>query len=280
MSNHSWHVTTLQCAPHSERNEFVNFGVVIRNEANEPSETLQFDYGLHRLLKLEPEFDSQMFRGLLPDIRVFAETEQNLASIIKERELVQPFRLRAIPARRVIAPSAQDALKTAYAIHLPGSASIAKKESKREAMLRIATFTLETSGVWKSMFTGFSASEYTFEKDGLKFDFGYNSATTPFVRFFHVVAITSPSDTDLKALMFSWDLMRKHPLIEGRPFTLNVIVESGIARNGKEQARRNLLESQAIGVCPIGEIAKIGAAARYELGEDSATEHTLDIYVN
>lgn len=237
----------VRYVPDLVKNEFVNIGVLLREEAQPESTVVRFTKDWARVRCVDPDADVEMLEALEIDIRQrLAEARPDVKPMMALLEdsfsnLVQITEPKACLAETVAAEI--DQLMQLYVE--PKKRESKTRWSGRQAIARNMRMQFERAGVWDLLQKRIAASRYTRPGDPLKIDCGYRPNGV--IRMFHAVSLDGDSEL-AKGLAFSAPALR-----------------SGVA-----QLENAELEFAAV-VEPLAEIRTENEdrMAQYEFGRDT-----------
>ncbi|HVC45994.1 MAG TPA: DUF3037 domain-containing protein [Terracidiphilus sp.] len=251
------------------RNEFVHFGVLIRESAaresasaKAPSGTdapsrfaLRFTRDWRRLRCMDPAADTALLESLESDLRQRLEqdTDGKLQRILDES---LSLNIQMTAPKAYLAESLPAGLEELMRLYIdPPPRERAPRLSGRAAIQAKMRTEFERAGVWDLLRKRIAASDYTRPGDPLRIDAGYRPNGT--IRMFHAVSL-EPGVEMAKVLAFS---------------------AAGL-RAGVERVEKAVLDLAAI----IEPAAKLGATdddpdrlALYRFGVETMEEHRIRV---
>lgn len=256
--------------PDPVRNEFVNVGVLLREESGTPHTRFTRDW--RRVRCLDPDADTALLEGMETELRnrLAADTDGKLRRILDEALSlsVQMTEPKAYLAESI--PAALEELMRLY-IDPPPRQRVSQLRG-RAAVLSSMRGAFEQAGVWELMRKQIRAAQYTRPGDPLRIDAGYRPNGV--IRMFHAVSL-EPGVELAKVLAFSAAGLRAGvERLEKASLELTAIVEplAQLAANEDSPERAELyrfgvetMEEHNIRVLTTTDLPRVAATARREL---------------
>jgi hypothetical protein len=261
----------IRYVPDPVKNEFVNIGVVLREQAasSEPQAPgrmeLRFTRDWTRVRCVDPQADVAMLEALEAEVRKAVSPEllrllgDSLSNVV---QITEP--------KACLAETFQTQLEQLMGLYVE-----AKKQPRvqprtgRMAIHAEMRRSFEREGVWELLRKRIAAAQYTQAGDPLRIDCGYRPNGV--IRMFHAVSLENDAE-GAKGLAFSAPyLVAGVQEKERASLQLTAIVEP-LREIGEEQERLDqyrfgveTMERQSIRVLTVTDLARVAAAARVEL---------------
>jgi hypothetical protein len=258
----------IRYVPDPVKNEFVNIGVLLRDEDGRAA--VRFTRDWSRVRCMDPDADTTMLEALEAEIgrRVAQDARAGVSSL--EDALSNAVQLTE--AKACLAESFATELESLMALYVLTAKR--KRESRRtgrpalQARMRTE---FERAGVWDLMQKRITAARYTRAGDPLRIDCGYRPNGV--VRMFQAVSLAGDLES-AKVLAFSAaDLMDGVTRVEKAALELTAIVEplrDAVTEDGEEEqdAYRfgvETMERAHIRVLTTSDLGRVAETARREL---------------
>jgi hypothetical protein len=251
----------LRYVPNALRGEFVNIGVVVRDEGRA---LVRFAPDWRRVRCLDPNVDVELLDALTADLRARLEgaSQEKVLHIVRD---AFSSALQVSPEQGVLAESLEDELARLAEIYLSHPA--AEREPRgmhgRAAIAQAMRSAFERAGVWAHMRHNIAVAPYTRKGDPLKLDCGYQPNGV--VKLFHAVSLEA--DPNLaKVLAYSFPQVRAGIAREQIDATLTAVIESELDRKQEPVAfALETLAAASVQIATTAQMAAIAETARTEL---------------
>jgi len=262
----------VRYVPDPVKNEFVNIGVLLREETRPESTVVRFTKDWARVRCVDPDADVEMLEALEIEVRQkLLESRSDVKPMMEILEdsfsnLVQITEPKACLAETV--PAELDQLMQLYVE--PKKRESKARWSGRQAIARNMRIQFERAGVWDLLQKRIAASRYTRPGDPLKIDCGYRPNGV--IRMFHAVSLDGDSELS-KGLAFSAPLLRAGVArMEGAELEFAAVVEPIAEIRGENEDRiaqyefgRDTMQDAGILVVTTNDLPRYAEAARIAL---------------
>ncbi len=261
----------IRYVPDAVKNEFVNIGVVLRGQGEQPGVEVRFTRDWSRVRCFDPDADTAMLEALesemLERLGAGGAPAESMRRAMEESfsNAVQVTEPKACLAESL--PMQMDQLMQLY---------VEKQRRRREtqrtgrqAVLGKLRAAFERAGVWELMGKRIAASRYTRPGDPLRIDCGYRPNGT--IRMFHAVSLDADTE-GAKSLAWSTPEMEAGVArVEKAILEMTAIVEPlREAAEDEEQVAQyrfgvETMERQRIRVLTTTDLPRVAETARREL---------------
>jgi hypothetical protein len=273
---HECEFQLIRYVPDGTRNEFVNVGVLFRQqkaeEGGKPRMELRFTRDWRRLRCLDPDADTAALEGMEAELRsrLGDDAEGRLKRIVDESfsNSVQLTEKKGYLAESL--PAGIEELMRIYVD--PPKRERLPRLSGRAAIQTKMRAEFEHAGVWDLLRKRISASDYTRPGDPLRIDAGYRPNGV--IRMFHAVSLEPGLDL-AKVLAFSATGLRSGvERVEKASLELTAIIEPVSKIAGADQDAERLamyrfgvetMEEAQIRVLTTADLNRVADTARREL---------------
>jgi len=255
----------LRYVPDAVRDEFVNVGVVVFDQASGWAD-VQFTRDWRRVRCLDPEVDVEMLEGMEREIRErLSEGAESRDWLLHRMQDTFSNALQLTPAKAVLTESPQAEIGRLAEIYLERRRRAVREASGRQQVYATMRQEFDRQGVWKLMRHNIAASEYTHKGDPLKIDCGYRPNGT--VHLYHAVSLTTEVNS-VKVLAFSYPMLREGvERTEKAQTTLTAVVEAGLNRKEDDSVAfaMDTLLASGIVIASADELPRIAENVRREM---------------
>lgn len=264
----------VRYVPDAVKNEFVNIGVVLREQGHAERTEVRFTRDWQRVRCIDPEADVPMLEALEVEVRRrLGEAGTDPLPVMKAIEDSFSNAVQMTESKGCLAESIPAELEQLMRLYVePQKRERESRRSGRAAILTTMRSQFERAGVWELMRKRIAAADYTRAGDPLRIDCGYRPNGV--VRMFHAVSLDG--DVEMaKVLAFSAPAMAAGVAkVERAQLELTAIVEPLAATKGKgEDEDRTAqyrfgvetMEQQSIRVLTTSDLPRVAAAARRDL---------------
>lgn len=257
----------LRYVPNVVRGEFVNFGVVMFDPAEDGSgfADVRFARNWERVRQADGQADVEFLDALQRDIRRQLADVRDRSTLLRKMEdsfsnLIQISQREGLLTER---PELQIEELAKIYLEAP-KVPQARDLSERKRILGGIEMAFQQAGVDRLVTKQIAVAPYTKAGDPFHFDYGYRAGDA--LKLFHAVPLSSNVD---QALL----LAARYPMIakgmqriaEFTPL-LTAVVDEGLDRSQEQIAfALSLLEEQRIRVAPVTEMPELAEIARREL---------------
>jgi hypothetical protein len=265
----------LRYVPEAVRNEFVQIGVILREQGSEHAE-VRFTRDWRRVRCIDPDVDIAMLEGMENELRLRlrGEPQGRLMRILADSLSlnVQMSEPKAYLAESL--PAGIEELMKLYVEPLPRERI--PRLSGRAAIHARMRSEFEHAGVWDLMRKRIAAAEYTRPGDPLRIDAGYRPNGV--VRMFHAVSLDPSVAASLetaKVLAFSVAALRAGvERVEKAQLELTAIIEPATRARATDEDPDRLalyrfgvetMEEHQIRVLTTADMGRVAETARREL---------------
>jgi hypothetical protein len=258
----------VRYVPDAVKNEFVNIGVLLREEAHPESTLVRFTKDWSRVRCIDPNVDTAMLEALEIEVRHrLLEVEQPVMKTIQDSF---SNLLQVTPAKACLAESMPAEIELLMQLYVDArKRDGTARRNGRAAILAEMRREFDRVGVWDLLRKRISAASYTRPGDPLHLDCGYRP--NGLIRMFHAVSLDGDSEL-AKVLAFSApalaDGVRR---VEKAELELTAIVQP-FAKLAEEEDRLaqyrfavETMEAQKIRVLTTSDLTRVADAARREL---------------
>jgi hypothetical protein len=254
--------------PDPVKNEFVNIGVLLRDE--DARAAVRFTRDWSRVRCIDPDADTAMLEAL--EAEIGRRLAQDARAAVSSLEDVLSNAVQLTESKACLAESFATELESLMALYVLNAKR--KRESRRtgRAALQARMRTeFERAGVWDLMQRRIIAARYTRAGDPLRIDCGYRPNGV--VRMFHAVSLAGDLES-AKVLAFSAaDLMEGVTRVEKATLELTAIVEplrDTVPEDGEEEQTSyrfgvETMERAHIRVLTTSDLERVAETARREL---------------
>jgi hypothetical protein len=259
----------VRYVPDPVKNEFVNIGVLLRENGRAESTAVRFTRDWSRVQCVDPDADIAMLEALEDDLR--RRTWEQSAMKALEDSLSNDVHLTV--AKGYLAESLPAGMEELMRMYVePRKREAASRRSGRQAIHTRMRNQFERAGVWELMRKRIAAASYTRPGDPLRIDCGYRPNGV--VRMFHAVSLEG--DLELaKVLAFSAPLIREGVArVEQATLELTALIEplAEVRGAGEDEDRITqyrfaveTMEQQAIRVLTTSDLPRAAETAQREL---------------
>jgi Protein of unknown function (DUF3037) len=256
----------LRYVPNAVKDEFVNIGLLVREAGGGGFRQMRVTQDWSRVRCIDPEADVEVLNGLGLQLQRELET-QGWEQVVKK---LDDLFSNVVQVSAMKACVAEDSAKEADALvnlYLEGPRRAARSAvSGRQVILKGMEEAFENAGVMGFLQRGISLAAYTGRAgDPQKFDFAYGFGNE--VRFLQAVSLKTSVE---RALMLGYGfpaMAREVEAAHGAQVKLTAVVEDGLDRRQAEIGFvLGLMEENQIRVAAVGEMPRIAAEVRVELG--------------
>jgi len=262
----------LRYVPDAVRNEFVNIGVILREQGSSAAAEVRFTRDWRRVRCLDPYADTDLLEGMEGELRrrFMAEPDGNLMRLLSESLSlnIQMTETKAYLAESI--PAAVEELMRLY-VEPPPRQRIPRLSGRAAIQARMRT-EFERVGVWDLLRKRIAAADYTRPGDPLRIDVGYRPNGV--IKMFHAVSL-DPGLEMAKVLAFSASGLRDGVLRkEKAELELTAIIEptSKLGATDEEPERLAMyrfgvetMEENRIRVLTTADMNRVADTARREL---------------
>jgi hypothetical protein len=266
---HKCELKILQCSPNPLRREKVNVAFVLRDTESSDVEVV-FSETFDRLLCLEPNFDIEFLRTVVPQIRSLLANVVDIENHIDKLPDQWPFAFEVLPGSALLTNSLPEELALLKAQYLPKKVRPviegSTRDSGRDVIFRHAADVFGQYGVWDLLKKEIPMADYV-PGDWLKIDMGYEYPAQQELRLIHCLPMRG-NGQNVKSFAFSYAKLRQRlPQQTGLEARMWALVEDDLSRgeNPKIDYLWNVLE-QDHGVVVATNPQAIAAEARVALG--------------
>jgi hypothetical protein len=257
----------IRYVPDPVKNEFVNIGVLLREQATPERLELRFTRDWSRVRCIDPQADVAMLEA------VEAEVRERLAESPELLRLLQDSLSNTIQItepKACLAETFLTQLEQLMRLYVEGQKQPREKRlGGRVAIHAEMRKQFEREGVWELMRKRIVAARYTQAGDPLRIDCGYRPNGV--VKMFHAVSLDADVES-AKGLAFSLPFLAEGVRrVEGAGLEFTAVVEP-IRDMGEEQERIDqyrfgveMMERQQIRVLTKTDLGRVAAKAREEL---------------
>jgi Protein of unknown function (DUF3037) len=267
----------LRYVPDPVRNEYVHFGVLVRESAaadsDKPSRfALRFTRDWRRLRCMDPDADTALLESLETDLRqrLGQDSDGKLQRILNES---LSLNIQMTAPKAYLAESLPAGIEELMRLYIdPPPRERAPRLSGRAAIHAKMRTEFERAGVWDLLRKHIAASEYTRPGDPLRLDAGYRPNGV--IRMFHAVSL-EPGVEMAKVLAFSAAGLRAGvQRVENAELDLAAIIEPAakLGATNDDPDRLALyrfgvetMEEHQIRVLTTSDLIRVADAARREL---------------
>lgn len=259
----------LRYVPDPVRNEFVNIGVILREDGK--GVEVKFTHDWRRIRCLDPDADTAVLEGMEAELRQILQTDDGRVQKILEEAL--SLNVQWTEPKAYLAESLTAGLEELMKLYVEMPKR--ERESKlrgRAAIQAEMRGEFERAGVWDLMRKHIRAADYTRPGDPLRLDAGYRPNGV--IRIFHAVSL-DPGVEAAKILAFSSAALHAGvERIEKAKLDLTAIIEpaSKISSTEDDPERHQLyrfgietMEEHHIRVLTTTDLPRIAETARHEL---------------
>ncbi len=271
---HRCELRLLVCEPNPFRPDRVTVGFVLRDTNPENSRVeVRLATELRSIQCIYPEADLEAIEGtllemepILNDVPRFEQYLQSLSDC--------PADFSFLPGSALLTDSMEDEIKLLNEQYLPRSEPSGEGSGKspgkppnevgRAYILRQMQSAFSAFGVWNFLQKEISLSEYTFQHDQQKIDFGYRSKTVNVYRMFQAVSVVLNLDK-AKLLAYSWPEIHGKVAPDGSSELYGIVENPKYWEREEGQAALAFMESKGVIVKPVSAMAELAATAAAEL---------------
>jgi hypothetical protein len=271
----------IRYVPNSVRNEFVNIGVILREQSGpadqSPGASIQvcFTRDWRRVRCLDPDADTATLEGMESELKARLASEAASGTGVLMKILSESLSLgvqMTEPSARLVEslPAGMEDLMRLY-VEPPPREKVSRL-SGRAAIQNRMRAEFERAGVWELMRKRIAASDYTRPGDPLKIDVGYRPNGV--IRMFHAVSL-DPGVEMAKVLAFSAAGLRAGvERVEKAELELTAVIEPAarVGATAEEPARLEMyrfgvetMEEHSIRVMTTADLGRMAETARREL---------------
>jgi hypothetical protein len=260
----------IRYVPDAVKNEFVNIGVLLREQGQTETAQVRFTRDWSRVRCMDPDADIEMLEALEGEIQQrLALGARDVKPVMQVLEDTLSNSLQITEAKGCLAESVAtelEQLATIYVETLKTKSS--RRRTGRAAILATMRTEFEKARVWAMMRKRIDASMYTRAGDPMRIDCGYRPNGV--IRMFQAVSLEN--DVEMaKGLAYSAPRLSEGVLrVEEAKLELTAIVEPLRAMETDENAERyrfgvETMEQANIRVLTVGDLGRVAETARIEL---------------
>jgi hypothetical protein len=266
----------LRYVPDPVRNEFVNVGVLLReqdpSQAGEPAMELRFTRDWRRLRCLDPDADTSLLEGMETELlqRLRHDSDGKTMRILDE---ALSLNVQMTPPKAYLAESLPAGAEELMRLYVdPPKRERLPRLSGRAAIQSIMRSQFEQAGVWDLLRKRIPASDYTRAGDPLRLDAGYRPNGV--IRMFHAVSLEPGLDL-AKVLAYSAAGLRAGvERVEKADLQLTAIIEPAAKLGATDDEPDRLamyrfgvetMEENQIRVLTTADMGRVADTARREL---------------
>jgi hypothetical protein len=261
----------VRYVPDPVKNEFVNIGVLLREQGQAEKTVVRFTRDWSRVRCVDPEADVAMLEALEEEIR--RRLVEQGATTMKVLEDSFSNGVQVTSAKGCLAESLPAEIEELMRLYVePRKRQATARRSGRQAIHSKMRNQFERVGVWDLMRKRIAAARYTRPGDPLRIDCGYRPNGV--VRMFHAVSLDG--DLELaKVLAFSAPLIREGMArVEQATLELTAVIEPLAELRGAADDEDRVtqyrfavetMEQQAIRVLTTSDLPRVAETAQREL---------------
>ena len=258
----------IRYVPDPVKNEFVNIGVLLRDE--DARAAVRFTRDWSRVRCIDPDADTTMLEAL--EAEIGRRLAQDARAAVSSLEDALSNAVQLTESKACLAESFATELESLMALYVLTAKR--KRESRRtgrSALQARMRTEFERAGVWELMQRRIIAARYTRAGDPLRIDCGYRPNGV--VRMFQAVSLAGDLES-AKVLAFSApDLMDGVTRVEKATLELTAIVEplrDAVTEDGEEEQNSyrfgvETMERAHIRVLTTSDLGRVAETARREL---------------
>jgi hypothetical protein len=256
----------LRYVPDHVKEEFVNFGVILRENAGDGGgfADVLFTRDWRRVRCLDPQVDIEMLAALESEIRGQLASEHDRAALFKKLGDTFSNVIQLTPAKGCLAEDPVQEMGVLASVYLESSKAESKRViSGRQKILGRMREAFEQAGIAKFVLP-VPAEPYTKTGDPFAFDFGYRVGRE--IKLFHAVSLKASVHS---AVLLAGRYARIAPAmgkLTGAMPALTAVVDDDMDRSRDEvQFALSMMEEEKIRIAVSAEMPKIAEVARQEL---------------
>ena len=255
----------LRYVPDAVKDEFVNIGVVLVEEAGGFA-GVQFARDWRRLRCLSPEADVEMLQALEIELRAKLQDAADREALLARLQDSLSGSLQLSPSKALEAESPAEELARLAEMYLesPRRPPAVREPAARQRIFKRMQAAFEHAGVWELMRKRIAAERYTRAGDPLVIDCGYQPNGV--VKMFHALSLKSDPNAG-KVLAFSFPQISKGiARLESAKAELTAVVENDFDRTSEPVAYAlDVLAQSGIAVVTAAALPDIAQRVRQEL---------------
>jgi hypothetical protein len=264
-ASHQCEFFVVRYVPDLAKGEFMNIGVVLRDEAGEFAD-VKLTRDWRRVKCLDAEADVELLAALEEELRSTLRSGTELDRVFLFQKLPDwaSNALQLTPMQGVLTDSPQSELGRLVEIYCEARRGGKRDLSGRQVIFNSMRDSFTQAGVWELMRKRIPVAQYTHKGDPLKLDCGYRPNGV--VHLFHAVSLATDVDS-AKVLAFSYLQIREGiARLEQAKTSLTAIVEDGLDRDDEAIGfALETFEKTDILVATTSELPQIAERARVEL---------------
>jgi hypothetical protein len=261
----------LRYVPDAVRNEYVNIGVILREQGSAHAE-VRFTHDWRRVRCLHPDADIEQLEGMESELRRNLEGAAG-AKLMKILEEGLSTSVQMTAPKGHLAESLPAGMEELMGLYVePPPKEKTQRLSGRAAIHARMRSEFERAGVWDLMRKRIAASEYTRPGDPLRIDAGYRP--NGLIRMFHAVSLDPGLET-AKVLAFSAAALKLGvERVEKAQLELTAVIEPATRLGATEEDPERLemyrfgvetMEEHQIRVLTTSDMGRAAETARREL---------------
>lgn len=244
------------------KNEFVNIGVVLLGQSDEPYADIRMTRDWLRVMCMDPDADIEMIESLGRDLRAQLTSVHDRDVLLKKVRESFSGAIQISELKACLGEDPEQELENLTKFYLARRPAAKRDLSGRQRILRVMQDEFERAGVWKLMQQHIAVAEYTHKGDPLKIDCGYKPNGT--MKMFHAVPLTTNIDL-AKVLAFTYPMMVAGMAKKNVSAELTAVVDSVDRAQDETAFALATLEESGVRIAATAEMPIIAKQAREEL---------------
>jgi len=260
----------IRYVPDAVKNEFVNIGVLLREEGRAESAQVRFTRDWSRVRCMDAGADVELLEALEGEIQQrLALGDRDVKPVMQVLEDTLSNSVQITEAKGCLAESIPAELEQLTAMYIDTlKAKMPRQRTGRAAILATMRTEFERARVWAMMRKRIDASMYTRAGDPMRIDCGYRPNGV--IRMFQAVSLEN--DVEMaKGLAYSAPRLSEGvKRVEDATLELTAIIEPLRDVQGDESVERyrfgvETMEQASIRVLTVNDLVRVAETARVEL---------------